>query len=649
MSLIRQIWLLVIGLVVLAFLGSFAVWMVSARGYLETQLQLKNNDNAQSLALTLSQQRGEASLMELVVAAQFDTGYYRSIRLLGVDGRPLVERESDGAGVAGVPQWFVQLVPVSSPAGVAQVSDGWKALGTVEVVSHSSFAYTQLWRGSLQTALWLVVLGAGAGLVAAWGVGRIRRPLAATVGQAQALMDRKFITVKEPSVPELARLSRAMNAVVMRLKAVFDEQAGQVEALRLQAHCDPLTGLSRRRHFLGQLDALLAREDGPGEGALVLVRLLHLADVNREWGHRRTDDLLQSLARVLAEARCEHIAGRLNGGDFALCVGAPELSVQGDEGGAAPAALAASIMGRLQQVCEGFDPQAQVVGAAVPWQRGMDKAAVLSAADEALARAESRGAFAIEASAKAAGTQAMLGADEWRRRIARAVAERRARLLRFPLVDHGGRLLHLECPLRLQLHEDHEPGAAEGQQSAAFWLPLALRTGLMPAVDELAVSMALDAIATDGTERGVNLSPASLADSRFLPRLRALLADQPHAAKMLWLEVPESAAVERFELVRELCNQLHPLGVRVGLEHAGEKLARIDHLFEAGLDYIKLDASVTSGVAEDADRSTHVKSMTAMLHSLGLQVYAEGVREATDVPALWACGLDGVTGPAVAG
>ena len=36
MSLIRQIWLLLLVTLLMAFFGSFAVWMLSARGYLET-------------------------------------------------------------------------------------------------------------------------------------------------------------------------------------------------------------------------------------------------------------------------------------------------------------------------------------------------------------------------------------------------------------------------------------------------------------------------------------------------------------------------------------------------------------------------------------------------------------------------------------
>lgn len=176
---------------------------------------------------------------------------------------------------------------------------------------------------------------------------------------------------------------------------------------------------------------------------------------------------------------------------------------------------------------------------------------------------------------------------------------------------------------------------------------MALRTALMSQIDELAVKLALESIARDQVPRGVNLSPASLLDSGFVPRLRALLLAAPKESRLLWLEVAESAAVERFELVRELCKQLRPLGARIGLEHAGERLTRIEFLFEAGLDYVKLDASVIQGVSRDAARAAFVQATVGMLHGLGLQVYAEGVSDAADMPALFQLGLDGLTGPVV--
>jgi EAL domain-containing protein (putative c-di-GMP-specific phosphodiesterase class I)/GGDEF domain-containing protein len=635
MSLIRQIWLLVLVTLLMAFLGSFAVWMLSSRGYLETQLRLKNADNAQSLALNLTQQRGDTMAMDLALSAIFDTGSYQRITLKDAAGRVLVKREADPALTREqAPAWFVEMVPVESAPGVAQVSDGWRAVGSVEVVSHASFAHAQLWQGSMKTAGLLSMLGALACVVATFGVNGIRKPLHATVDQAQALMERRFVTVVEPRVPELAQLSQAMNAVVLRMKSVFEEQSGQVELLRQQAHCDPLTGLSHRRHFMAQLGAALNSEEGSGDGVIYLIRVSDLAGINRLMGHRQTDALLQRLAGVLTEQSVGvpgAVLGRLNGGDFAVCLMNSHV----------PMPQAEHYADALKRAFAEQAVVAALVLGGVRWKRGVTMQSVLAAADSALARAESRGAFSVELSALADAQTVAVGEDEWRRRLSHALQTGRAQLISYPVVDRQLKLLHHECPMRLQLSAD---GPFE---TAAMWLPMALRTGLISQIDEVAVTLALAQIAQDQQARGVNIAPNSLLDSGFVPRLSALLSARPEAARLLWLEVAEVAAWERFELVRELCKQLRPLGVRVGLEHAGERLTRIESLFEAGLDYVKLDASVVQGVAHDAARAAFVSGTVNMLHGLGLQVYAEGVSESADILALRQCGVDGVTGSAV--
>jgi EAL domain-containing protein (putative c-di-GMP-specific phosphodiesterase class I) len=387
---------------------------------------------------------------------------------------------------------------------------------------------------------------------------------------------------------------------------------------------------------MAQLATLLESEDGAGTGSLVLVRVQQLAELNTSLGHQQTDHALQSLAKVLrgaAQAQGGEV-GRLNGSDFAMCV-------PGDASASSEAA--AALLQQLQAALEPFGPQARVVLAAVSWQHTITAGALMANADAALARAESRGAFTVEVSGGPLPEGPVLGEDAWRQRILHALAQRRMQLVSYPLQDRKGQTIHLECPLRLQL----EPGAAF--LAATQWLPMALRTRLMPQVDEAAVVLALDEIARDGRPRGVNLAAASLLDSTFLPSLRNALASAPQAAGSLWLEVGEAAAVEHFSLLRELCTQLRPLGVKVGLEHAGRRLSSIDRLFELGLDYVKLDASVTRGVCADNTLAEFVKGSAWMLHGLGLQVYAEGVSSEDDAVALWACGVDGVTGPWVSG
>lgn len=633
MSLMRQVWLLVLSVIALACVGSVLVSVGSARSYLENQLALKNSDNAQVLALSLSQQGGEPAMLELALAAQFDTGAYRSIRLRGSDGRVLFERVASSVAPMA-PTWFVLLVPIDSHPGVAQVSDGWNALGAVEVVSQPVFAYADLWRSAKHTAAWMLVLGVAAMGVSAAVVRRLRAALGGVVAQAEALTQRRFIRLTEPAAPELRRVARAMNAMVERIHRQFDEQAEEVTHLRQLAHFDPLTGVLHRAQFLDRVSSELSNEDGMAGGRLLLVRVLRLAEVNQRLGHARTDEALQCLAMHLREPVGESlpvVVGRLNGADFAVV-----LPVAGG--------LAAGLTHfttRLREAMAAFEGCA-VALSMVAWRHGEDVAAVLSRADAGLAAAEAQGEFACHLSDLSDTVQDEPGGeDSWRRGIQAALKEQRVQLLEFPVVDRLGRLLHQECPLRIQLKE------GGGFLAAAHWLPLALRTGMTAPVDELSVLTGLSAIERDGQPRSINLSPHSLHASGFAGRVRRHLADHPGAARRLSVELDETALLLSPAAVADLCRQLRPFGTRVGLEHAGERLAHLRPLLESGLDFVKLMSSLGRGLDGDEHRVALLRQTVQMLHGLGLAVHLEGVTDLADLPEVWAAGVDGVTGPAV--
>ena len=636
MSLIRQIWLLLAAVVLLALAGAVGVNLLSSRDTLQAQLRAKNGDNAQSLALALSQQRGDAELMNLLLAAQFDTGAYASIRFTRSDGGAGFERRALAAPQSA-PQWFVALLPIDAEPGVAQVSDGSRSLGRLEVLSQTAYAHDTLWRGTVRTSALLLAIGALAGLLAWWGVQRLRRPLDATVLQAHALVEGRYLVVAEPKVPELKRVAQAMNAMVQRVRKLFEAQAAQADRLRRQAHEDALTGLAQRAHFMHRVDALLQAEDGAEGGALLLVRLAELVEQNRRVGRLRTDAALRALAEVLATWPLEgRVAGRLNGSDLALCL-------PGD--GADAQETAQAVAAALRAALEGIDPALAVHVGAVSWQRRspVTLGALMAQADLALARAEGLGAYASLTHDEHSGSNdnalAAMGERGWHQRLALALDERRARLVEFALLNRERNLLHLECPLRVQL----EPtGAFEG---AAHWLPLAARSALLPRLDGLAAQLALAAIASDRRPRGINVALASLADGVFTTELRQRLVEAPQLARALSIEVGERAAVERFALVQSFAGMVRPLGVRLGLEHAGAELHRIDRLYELGLDFVKLDAAFVSGVADHEAARSFVASTVALLHALSIQVHAEGVATAADADALWACGIDGITGP----
>jgi EAL domain-containing protein (putative c-di-GMP-specific phosphodiesterase class I) len=234
-----------------------------------------------------------------------------------------------------------------------------------------------------------------------------------------------------------------------------------------------------------------------------------------------------------------------------------------------------------------------------------------------------------------------LGQGDWQRRLVQALDEQRSSLAEYPVRDAAGVLMHLDCPLRVQLQRD---GAFE---SASNWLALATRSRLTTALDQRAVSLALQQIQRDGVGRCINLAAASLLATEFVAAVSVQLQAAPQAAAQLWFDLPETLAASHPGVIQELTRRWRPLGVRVGLEHAGAALSGMARLYELGLDYVRIDARFLSGIGHDANVRRHAEGLVALLRGIGLRIYAEGVAQAEDLQVLWGLGFDGATGPAV--
>lgn len=93
MTLTRQLWIAIAVLITLTFVSGFIVSVYSARNYYVEQLTVKNIDNATGLALALTQMEKDPVTVELMISAQFDSGHYQRIELVGPDDGVLQLRE----------------------------------------------------------------------------------------------------------------------------------------------------------------------------------------------------------------------------------------------------------------------------------------------------------------------------------------------------------------------------------------------------------------------------------------------------------------------------------------------------------------------------------------------------------------------------
>lgn len=633
MTLYRQLWLAIVTSMLLALVGSLLASLLSARAYLESQLSIKNADNASALALSLSQGDPDPVKAELVVASLFDSGHYELIRIVDPVGNLIAEREGDASDV-DAPAWFIHALPIVAVPGKAQISSGWKQFGTVTLVSHSRFAYDALWESAYEMVGALCIAGAIGGYLGSLVLRRLRRPLDAVIAQAQAITQRQFVRIDLPAVPELRQLAVAMNTTVTRLKSMFEEEAARLELVRKEANFDPLTGLANRSHFMARLRQSVEEDESAG-GALVLVRLAHLADINRRMGREAADEYLRKVGGVMAAAvQGDGVGARLNGADFALLLPAKNEAI----------AVANGLLASLVQVAAPYvDSQTSAWLGVGDFASGDQVGDVLSRVDIALATAEADKLDGVRHALRAQTDELPRTVEQWAAQIRHALDSGWVRLISFPVLTAQSALSHRECPLRLMFDE-----AGEWLPAGRF-LPVAERLNLTAELDLSAVRLGLQELKTQPMLPGlaINLSASSLRNGAFIARLTALVDAQRELAPRLWLEVSEVGALQSLGEFKVLCTELKRRGCKVGLEHYGHHFSQIGVLHELGLDYLKVDASFVRGVDSNSGNASFLQGLSTIAHNIGLQVLAEGVATKAEFDALVAIGFDGATGPGV--
>ncbi|MDC8805542.1 LapD/MoxY N-terminal periplasmic domain-containing protein [Halomonas pacifica] len=629
MSLIKQLWLTIGLVLLLAFGGSLMIGLTATRHYIQQEVRIKNADNANALALSMTQLDKDPVLMELLLAAQFDTGHYRAIRLENPAGETILQRQADEQ-IDDLPGWFVALVRFEVPPGRAVVQDGWRQYGTLTLVSQHSYAYRTLWRRGLQLTAWFLLAGLLSALLAWWIVRGIRRPLQATVTQAREIGERRFTTRPEPRPRELREVTAAMNRLSTRVREMLTEEGEKLDRLHHRLRLDPLTRVANREHFMQRLQASLESERREAHGCLALVRVGDLTAYNERLGHARIDTLLAELGQALtrlADGEEGSFCGRLNGSDFALL-----LPWEDD-----PRALASRLAAALHPLADAAEtiPLPLAVARLTPDTR---RAELLSRLDAGLAEAEALGPREQVVDSGEAPPPLFTTHDQWRQALAQAFDDG-VYLAHYPVLTPEGELLHHECPSRLRLR-----GHWRGPE---LFMPWVRRLALQPRLDLAVVTQALREIDRDGLPRGIHLSLEGIGDSHLIQRLQRLLTTHPDAGPALWLELPQVAVQHRLDRVRDLCQALRPHGCRIGLEHAGAGLARLADLQDLGLGYIKLDVSLVAAIEASQERQAMVRGMVALCRSLGILSIAEGVTTHRERDTLIEIGVHGLTGPGI--
>ena len=636
MSLIKQLWLAIILILALASSGSFILSTLSGKQYLEKQLQMKNNDNAITLALSMTQLPKDPVTLDLLLSAQFDSGYYEHILLTDTSGNILSERKNKN-NKTYAPQWFVNAIPLEVEAGVAEIQEGWSQFGTLKVESNTSFAYNKLWDATIQIALWVLLIGLMSCYLAGQLLKKILKPLDEVVEQAKAIGDSRFIMIKVPKTKEFKAVVNAMNTLSNRVKKTVSEESARLDQLRLDNNYDHVTGLMNYEYFVKKVNASISHEEYFNEGAMVITRILNIAEIDQKLGYKETNQLLKTISNALQEL-CGKTptlcAGRLSGADFSVFSSQPADCYT----------LGTSINSAFEKVSNitGQDILVDFLTISTRITKSDSAENIIDSIDHVLddIGTEASNHLHVINSGELHQYQDH-NLQEWKNILTSALDNKRIKLESYPVVNQVGELIHYESPVRLQL-------ATDGKWfCAGEFITWADKLDLINRVDELVLQTAVNSLANGAQAIGLNISASAICNPAFIDAAMTNIKQQIQIANKLYFEVPEQSAFDHFSEFRQFCAAVKALGCKVGIEHVGTRISRLGELHDLGLDYIKIDASFIRDINKNEANKTLLRGLCMIAHSIGVIAIAEGVQNNEEISTLKLIGIDGMTGPGI--
>ncbi len=413
------------------------------------------------------------------------------------------------------------------------------------------------------------------------------------------------------------------------------------ERVQFHAYHDPLTGLPNRVHLRDRMHVALAQARRNGRGlALMFLDLDHFKVVNDTLGHPVGDRLLKEVGERLKECvREDDTVARVGGDEFVLLL----PSVRHAEGAAR---IARKLLDRIEELFQVDGHELSVttsVGIALFPQHGDDDEALLRSADAAMYRAKEQGRNGYQFCDAALGRQ-VLGRLELQKRLGQALERGEIALAYQPQVElRSGRIMGVEALLRW-----HDP--QKGIIPPAEFIPLAEDTGLIVRLGEWGLEQACRQVRAwqgeglPGLRVAFNVSMRQFWQPDLKSSVERILEKTSLDPRFLDLEIPETAAMQNFDLTAPILRELAAPGIGITIDNFGLGHSSLSYLKLLPVRRLKIDRSLVAGITRDPRDLAIVKAVVRLAHGLSLTVVAEGVETEEQKNALKRLRCDEIQG-----
>lgn len=437
--------------------------------------------------------------------------------------------------------------------------------------------------------------------------------------------------------PRLA--SKALDQLIEQLEAARLERSRFDKFIRSNTFLDMETGFGNRLFFDTRLEAAL-KDNEPGTGgAVYLVQLRDLEQIEQRHGEQAAHEVVQAFSQLLRgslKGVGDAIVARRSAADFALLV--PDLNPREVE----EVAVRMVRMLRRLAVPAGIDRESFIhVGVAL-YQQGDEPYQVLAEADMALRAAQLQGPLDYYMYDRdALDRTRTFGSVRWRTLLEVAIDKRAFVLFMQTAVGAAnGQPHHHEVLSRMR----DDKGALI---SAGVFLPMAARCGMTPKIDRIILEQLLRLLELDRSERepcSVNLAPETLLNEPFMDWLTARLSDTPALAERLIVEVAEYHLAHQLNRLSAPLARLKELGVRLLVDRVGQTVVGSQYIGKLQVDFLKLHPSIVRNIHHRPENQLFVRSLQGSVSAHAVQIFALGVESDAEWRMLRNLGVHGGQG-----
>jgi diguanylate cyclase (GGDEF)-like protein len=397
------------------------------------------------------------------------------------------------------------------------------------------------------------------------------------------------------------------------------------ERVRYQAYHDPLTGLPNRASFVEHLEKAIRRSKRFGWSlGLMFLDLDRFKRVNDSLGHEAGDELLQVAARRLqGSIRESDMLFRMGGDEFTVVL----EDVKGPEEAAAVAVRMSQAVAEPIELRHHELAATVSIGIALYPKDDQTGERLVKSADTAMYRAKELGrnryTFFTQEMNDRVESQLVLEAG-----LQRAVRNDEFILHYQPRVSAATRrVVGIEALLRWKHPE-------RGLVPPGEFIPLLEESGLIVPVGARVIETACrqnkawqDA-GLPPMRVSVNISSRQFRTGSLEETVREALLASGLQPEWLEIELTESLLVENSEHAVAVMERLKAIGVAISIDDFGTGYSSLGYLKRFPIDSLKIDRSFVKDLRTSATDAAIVDAISALAHSLGLGLVAEGVEEA---------------------